>query len=718
MQKLLQRAGILLMLGLLFLTIALRLAEPVRDGDLFWQMEYGRYMLENNTLIPDHGRYSWTPADPVAIYCAWLSEMAFYLLYKIGGLPALFVMKYLCFFLVFAIFWYYAWRMKWRWDAGMCLVTLMILQGSYAAAFLKPEIFSMVYFAVFSAIYFFVKSNLSPRWTPKSFLLFPFLFLIWANTHGVFLNALALMACIVFGETVNYLRGNRYSLSKKGLCYLYTSAVFSLLSTFITPYGISYYLKIYELSFSSKNMLAMGSVLAYTPLFQSKNIFLCTIFLVMAAMIVTLLGRGIWKNKSIDWAILISNLFLGAFYVTFLRATYYWPVFGAMSIVYLYSQYRPDWPSITGVSLTIKAGKYLLLLLSTIYTLYVIMVSPERNSWLGFGVGYYNPVQASAFLKEHQPGKRLFNSYNTGGYLIHDLYPTYKVFCDQRAFPYLDWYQEYLEFNYGPTTVDDFTQKYPFDVAIVDYFAASSPMLKFLKSKDWKPVFYGPAAMVFVKKDANINLDHRKADKHRFDDIKNLEQLKLVFFLSQNLEDLNTSKHILELIKTKFIYHPQHKYSVKQCTTYQNGLLAFKMGDYEKALKLLDLLGEKQFTPSVNTKLFQLRNWKAKQLVQKGHISSALKMIEKNLSNNPTYLEGLYNAGILSYYLEALSNNSRKKENFNARTLPQFNTEIGSKKWREYLERFLHLAPHHRFAEIAKGLLQGKILEGNVQLAL
>jgi len=33
-------------LGLLvLLTLAIRYAEPVRDGDLWWQMEYGRYLI-------------------------------------------------------------------------------------------------------------------------------------------------------------------------------------------------------------------------------------------------------------------------------------------------------------------------------------------------------------------------------------------------------------------------------------------------------------------------------------------------------------------------------------------------------------------------------------------------------------------------------------------------------------------------------------------------
>ncbi|MGW8320964.1 MAG: hypothetical protein ACWGSD_05360, partial [Thermodesulfobacteriota bacterium] len=45
---------------IVLLTLAIRYAEPVRDGDLWWQMAYGRYLIEHRTLIPDHTAFTWT----------------------------------------------------------------------------------------------------------------------------------------------------------------------------------------------------------------------------------------------------------------------------------------------------------------------------------------------------------------------------------------------------------------------------------------------------------------------------------------------------------------------------------------------------------------------------------------------------------------------------------------------------------------------------------
>ena len=38
----------------LLLFVALRFAQPIEDGDLFWHMKYGSQMLERGTLRTDH----------------------------------------------------------------------------------------------------------------------------------------------------------------------------------------------------------------------------------------------------------------------------------------------------------------------------------------------------------------------------------------------------------------------------------------------------------------------------------------------------------------------------------------------------------------------------------------------------------------------------------------------------------------------------------------
>jgi hypothetical protein len=66
-------------------TIAVRFAEPIHDGDLFWHMAYARQMLERGTLHLDHAAFSWMPEASDVIYCSWLSQLAFYALWGAPG---------------------------------------------------------------------------------------------------------------------------------------------------------------------------------------------------------------------------------------------------------------------------------------------------------------------------------------------------------------------------------------------------------------------------------------------------------------------------------------------------------------------------------------------------------------------------------------------------------------------------------------------------------
>ena len=77
---------LLILLSIVVLaTIVIKYAEPINDGDIWFHLAYGRYLLEHNTLIPDHSIFSWTPTDNSQIYCAWIPEIIFYILNNAGG---------------------------------------------------------------------------------------------------------------------------------------------------------------------------------------------------------------------------------------------------------------------------------------------------------------------------------------------------------------------------------------------------------------------------------------------------------------------------------------------------------------------------------------------------------------------------------------------------------------------------------------------------------
>ena len=721
-----QRYGIYALGTILLVSLAIRFALPCRDADVLWHVKYGEYMVENRTIVPDHSIYSWTPASNKAVYCTWVADILLYSIHQIGGFPLLFAFRYLCMLILLGIVWIYAWRMRKGRDVLTLFILLIVLLSSFGASYLKPEIISMIFMALSNLLYFSVKSSLWKKWGTKPFLLYPFLFIIWVNTHSVFLFGLIFLFLITLGEILNYLYRPVCALSARGIRHLLTGSILSLAATLITPYGYKLHLYIFNDLALGKAAVGMRIVGAYNSIFQSLPLHYLDFLVIMLLSFGALFSFSIWKRRELDWAILLPIIFMSLFFEKYLRCTYYLPSFWAMSMVYLQKRIGEYAPKIAKARIAINAIAILLFLSLSFRAIYEAKYRPFQGLWFGFGIGYNNPVQASAFLKKYRPGKLLYNSYDVGGYLIYDLYPIYKVFMDPRYFPYKEWFTEYCNFNYGATPLNEFLKKYTFDVAILDYISSKKAITKFGLSLDWKPVFYGPSAIIFIKKDVGFSFDFHKLDKHRFDKLHSLYQACTAFVLAQNLGELDTSGYILQLIKKNFSHMPGYEKAFMTCKLYQEGLEAFAGKDYEKALKILALLKYRKSAIRANMALTELRNWKAKKFFENGQLKKALKWVKVALLVDPNYADGLYNAGIMGYMIEEMEKSGKQVNSLNHPKNTE--TSLGhsdptgilhdndSTNWKKYLERFIKLAPSHEKASIVRQVLGGKGLPKKVPL--
>ena len=695
---------------ILLLTLAVRFADPVKDGDFFWHVQYGKYMIEHKTLIPDHALYSWTPADNSAVKCNWIADICLYLINQAGGLTLLFAFRYSCILLAISMVWLYARFTNQDSNFFTFLVLIIVLLTSYSASFLDTEIFSMIFFAFIAMIYFSVKSSLWGKWKTKPFLFYPVLFLLWANSHEIFIFGLITLGLITSGEIINYFVSKKSAFSLADLRYLITSSILSLAVTLFNPYGLSLHLKMFHFLKAGQNR-GMATVKAYSSIFSSgfSTLHYVEFLVIMIIIFVFLFALLVCRKKEWDWGILLPNIFLAILYARYGRATYYWPAFWGMSLFFLQKQNVFFWQDCLNKSKNIylkgfKLGLVVLFLFFSGRAVYDARYIQFTGRWLGFGIGYSGPVQASTFLKQYQPGNLLYNSYDIGGYLIYDLYPVYKVFMDPRYFPYKEWYVDYYKFNHGQTSIKKFQEQYPFDVAIVDYIDSKSVIIKFLKSSKWKPVFYGPAAVVFVKKDIDFQYNIFDADKHRFDSLKNLRQAYEVFMMAQNLGDLKTSEYILKIINKKFYYLRDYHKVADLCKLHQEGMLAYAVGDYENALIKLNSAGIRYFMMRTNSTLRNLWKWKAKKLILQKKYYQAFSLLNLNLKYYPKDVNGLYNAGVLGFMIdrkERLSTDAQKKID-----------------WPQYLKRFIKLAPNHPQSIIAKQILKEKEFFGAIPFIL
>lgn len=543
-----------LFLALVVLAVAgFRLAEPVSDTDLFWQLAYGRYLASERTLVPDHAVFSWTPATNDVIYCAWLSELTLYGLHALGGLGALFALRYAAVLLCLGMAWCFARRLDVADRVETYLLLLVLLLSSYLGTLLKPELFSLVLMNAVVFCFFNFRLSEDRRWLWS----LPVVMWVWANSHGMFVFGLLFLGLVSLPD--------RRLWKPFGAC---------VLAVMVTPYGPGYLVQLVrDRLLSDANVLAMESVGAWDSIFAARQAdFHFVEYLVVMAVA---LGLSAWATRRRpEYVLIVVNLVFAYFFVRHMRTSYVWPPV----LVYTALWARPALPRWAGglcVGLMLFFGGR---------SVYESVYHPYPDKWLGFGIGYRSPVVETEFLRRFRPGTTLCNDYNAGGYLMWALYPDYKVMIDGRAFPYRSWLEDYFVFDSGQR-FKWFLYNYPADVALVP-LSWRPNLANFLASPDWRCIFYGPTAAVFLREDVAFDRDVSGFAPDRFDSVpRNAGNALFLFAFALDMGDQEVAWRVLEGMRQQF-RDPALQPLVRALGAYKGAVEAMERGDRPRALEL------------------------------------------------------------------------------------------------------------------------------------
>ena len=166
---------------LLFVAIGtLACLSPVQN-DTWWHLRSGQEMFRTHTLLFED-RFSYTASGQFFWNHSWLSQLAFYALYRVGGLPLL---TGVCASAILG-----AWMVTWSSMRGPLTDRLMLAGLALSSATLtwsvRPQAFSLLLVPVV------VWLASEDRWRA----LLP-LFALWANLHAGFVLGLVLVASTV-----------------------------------------------------------------------------------------------------------------------------------------------------------------------------------------------------------------------------------------------------------------------------------------------------------------------------------------------------------------------------------------------------------------------------------------------------------------------------------------------------------------------------------------
>jgi hypothetical protein len=402
----------ILLFGLLAMT-----ARNAVDPDLWWHLRTGQRIVETGH-VPHSDPFSFTRAGHAWVSQEWLSEIAFYELWKHGGAAALIVF---CALLTAAGFMLLYLRCpgKRQWAAAATAIGALASAPTWGV---RPQMFT---FTLASLLLWLMEEG---ETKPKLLFWIPPLFLLWLNLHAGFALGPALLVAYALGLITETALGNSSWLQVRLLLVrvlLLLGVCLALVP--LNPSGA----QLYRYPFDTLRSTGMRSLISewFSPDFH--QLLYRPLLVVWILVLIALATRSRPKGR-----VMVPLLFTA---FASLDAARHIPIFVLVAI--------PVIAALPCASARFEGRKRRLnfpsrpLFNAAVVTLiavfaFVKLVVVIRSE--GASEADLYPEAAVASLQSADYGKRLFVYYDWGGYAIWRLYPNYQVFVDGRADLYGD----------------------------------------------------------------------------------------------------------------------------------------------------------------------------------------------------------------------------------------------------------------------------------------
>jgi hypothetical protein len=432
-----------LTLGLVL--VATTFIIPIKADDIWWHLKTGEYILKN-LHMPDQNTFSFTAPSYPWLPQEWLAEMVYFGIYHVLGSYGLIgfgiILNGLCCALIF--------RLTRRSGCSpylSAIVTLLAMLMMLSNFSLRPYLFGNIFFVL--VLYAMEQPTMGGRLRPVMMFL---IFTGWANFHSSFIAGLALMFLYLVSAFAAHVR--TADAPWHDVRAIVVDLFIALIACVATPnhiYGLIFPIHYVKQAFSHQlsfltNMSEWQSAEFLSPLGR-----MITFYLMFCGF--TLLGSGL-TPKPAHIGLLVAFSF---FSYTSIRNI---PLLG-IAAVPLLARHLPatiahavqlmESPRIKNdvlnrwytslLALDRRAGDWLLPGFVAAVLLMTFLVPKENPiSYRSLtGVSELADLSPQFYPKElirqiqlHGADHRLFNYFSWGGAFVWSLYPTVRVFIDQR----------------------------------------------------------------------------------------------------------------------------------------------------------------------------------------------------------------------------------------------------------------------------------------------
>lgn len=371
------------------------------QNDTWWHLRAGEEIWRTGTASLSDS-FSHTAAGNYWPNHEWLSQLLFYGLYRLGGMPLL---TAFCALLVTAT-WLIVWQLTSASPVRRLLLSLVGVIPTTLAWSIRPQVLSLFFVALTALLLF-----------RRRFSLLPLVFVLWANLHGAVLLGIVLVTSVAMGTALRDWRAARPLLIVALLC---------IVATTITPLGLSFWTEI-----PASLVRIDPSLISEWRRPRLMDPALLPFWVMAATLCLLVVSERPWHRATTAGNGLVwGALAMLPLALTSARNIPPFVVLAVPAIALLYGLRSPETRP-TRIRIERPAFN-----VAVLVSLSIVAAGSIAHAWtaetkrLGWHPLPPEAIAAVAACPEH-----LYNRYDEGGYLIWFV-PSRKVFLDSRYYPY------------------------------------------------------------------------------------------------------------------------------------------------------------------------------------------------------------------------------------------------------------------------------------------
>lgn len=470
-------------------------AIPLWDSDFWWHIASGREIVQNGIPSVDpFGVFAATDAvrNDTVLKGQWLGQVVLYGLFDVGGVNTVIAFRVLVLLTCLGLV---LWRSRLLAAGPLVLWPVLAVVALLATNFggERPQLLSFLFASLFFTVLDYVEHSVDKAGARRWLMLLPVITILWANSHGGVLLAVALLGL----WSVLKLLDAQCSRQEKVHWWLATFAV--VLASLATPNGIQTYLYLFDLEGSVLQTRTSEYISAF-QLYTLGHVWLQ--FWVAVYYLLALLAAIMFVRQR-RWIPLALLVFLGAISISSFRYFIFFLIIAAPYVVSGLQGLVRQWPLNKPRNMMMGHGLVIVLLLA------LLLVGLMRgNMFRGGFLEQKYPVAMADFVANNHLQGRSFNNMEWGGYLLWRLSPQVKMYIDGRMLDQTR-FPPYTNILWAtPPGVQEFERE-NFQLVMMPYHGRYDPqrykLIDYLRTRpEWQLVYRDAKGVVFKRNTSNV----------------------------------------------------------------------------------------------------------------------------------------------------------------------------------------------------------------------